>query len=57
MGICCDCEKKGLVFIEKPIQHFKREHVAAGYKLKDLLGIIYRNCKAMIEIKKIKNNL
>jgi len=56
-GFVAIAKKKGLIFIEKPIEHFKREHGEAGYKLKDLLGIIYRNCKAMIEIKKIKNNL
>ncbi len=41
-------------FFEKPIQHFKRDGGEAGYKLKNLFGIIVKNTQAMFKIKNYK---
>lgn len=50
-GFVAIAQKKGIKFKQTPIKHFKRKKGEAGYKLKDLFGIIIRNSKAMIEIK------
>ena len=38
-------------FIERPIKHYPRSEGEAGYKLKNLLGIIFRNIYGLIKIK------
>ena len=48
VGVCC-IEK--IKINEVSIDHFKRESGQAGYKLKNLLGIIVRNIIGIIKIK------
>lgn len=38
-------------FVQKPIKHYPRIEGEAGYKLKNLLGIIFRNIYGLIKIK------
>lgn len=38
-------------FIQRPIKHYPRLEGEAGYKLKNLLGIIFRNIYGLIKIK------
>tara|TARA_B100000575_G_scaffold293274_1_gene304114 strand:+ start:1381 stop:2079 length:699 start_codon:yes stop_codon:yes gene_type:complete len=38
-------------FIQRPIKHYPRSEGEAGYKLKNLLGIIFRNIYGLIKIK------
>ena len=45
------CIKQKFRISEVPIEHFKREAGEAGYKLKNLIGIIIRNLKGLIKIK------
>lgn len=52
-GFVAIAKKRGISFKQTSIKHFKREKGEAGYKLKDLFGIIIRNSKAMITIKNI----
>ncbi len=48
MGVCI---KQKFKIYEVPIEHFKRDAGEAGYKLKNLIGIIIRNVKGLIKIK------
>ena len=50
-GFVAVCSKEKIKFIEKPIKHFSRDKGEAGYKLKNLLGIIFRNVKGLLKIK------
>ena len=50
-GFVANCLKKNLKFIEVPIKHFPRTKGEAGYKLKDMMGIIIRNVIGLIKIK------
>jgi hypothetical protein len=43
--------KKNIKFKEISIEHFRRETGEAGYKLKDLIGIVVRNIIGLIKIK------
>ena len=43
--------KEKIKFIEKNIKNFSRDKGEAGYKLKNLLGIIFRNVKGLLKIK------
>lgn len=45
------CIKQNFKFYEVSIDHFKRDAGEAGYKLKNLIGIIFRNLKGLIKIK------
>ena len=45
------CIKQKFRIYEVPIEHFKRDAGEAGYKLKNLTGIIIRNLKGLIKIK------
>jgi glycosyltransferase involved in cell wall biosynthesis len=38
-------------FVQKPIKHYPRIEGESGYKLKNLLGIIFRNIYGLIKIK------
>lgn len=50
-GFVAVCSKEKIKFIEKPIKHYSRDQGEAGYKLKNLLGIIFRNVKGLLKIK------
>ncbi len=45
------CIKQNFKIYEVSIEHFKRDAGEAGYKLKNLIGIIIRNVKGLIKIK------
>ncbi len=42
---------RNIKFVQKPIKHYPRIEGEAGYKLKNLLGIIFRNIYGLIKIK------
>ena len=48
IGVCLE---QKIEFYEVPIQHFRRTSGEAGYKLKNLIGIIMRNFKGLLKIK------
>ena len=48
VGVCI--EQKFKIY-EVPIEHFRRDAGEAGYKLRNLIGIIIRNVKGLIKIK------
>ena len=50
-GFIGHCIKKNIKFKEISIEHFRRETGEAGYKLKDLIGIVVRNIIGLIKIK------
>ena len=50
-GFVATCTKYNKNLYEVPIKHYKRTAGEAGYKIKNLLGIIYRNCLGLIKIK------
>ena len=50
-GFIGHCTKKDIKFKEISIEHFRRETGEAGYKLKDLIGIVVRNIIGLIKIK------
>jgi len=52
VGVCIN---KQIKFKEVPIEHFKRKEGEAGYKLKNLPGIILRNFIGLLKIKLNKN--
>jgi len=50
------CKKKNFIFKEVKIKHYKRKSGEAGYKFKDLIGIISRNTLGLFKIKFSKFN-
>ena len=51
LGFVGVCKNHGLTLNETPIEHFERQSGEAGYKLKNLLGIVIRNFVGLIKIK------
>ena len=47
------CKIQKFIIYEVPIKHFRRESGEAGYKLKNIFGIIIRNIIGLFKIKKI----
>ncbi len=45
------CKLERIFFREVPIKHYSREKGEAGYKIRDLFGIILRNVKGLFKIK------
>ena len=45
------CKQSNYKIVEVPIIHFKRQSGEAGYKFKNLFGIILRNIIGLLKIK------
>ena len=50
-GFIAICAKYNKNLYEVPVKHYRRTSGEAGYKINNLLGIIFRNCLGLLKIK------